>query len=113
MRSWAAKTQNPSSPWIQVDLKDTVVITAIKTQGGDYEDYTEYYSEDSIRYQENWIGTLQVQYGDMDTDLRYIMDGDQAKVGVKIIIQFARPALKETTEHWKIQNGVRGGKRYK
>ena len=79
IRSWATETQDPSSPWIQVNFNDTVVVTGIQTQGDDY--------TDQIGYHVNWIETFQVQYGYADTDLTFIMDGDQVMVSTPILVQ--------------------------
>ena len=73
-QSWTAATQDPTSPWIQVDLNDIVVVIGIQTQGG-------HFTSSGLSYY-IWVDTLQVQYGNEDTDLTYIMEGDQAMVGV-------------------------------
>ena len=74
-RSWATGTQTPSSPWIQVQFLNIVVITGIQTQGGVYWDTETYYV--------NWVETLHVEYGD-DSAWRYIMDGEKEMVCVSL-----------------------------
>ena len=65
-RSWSTKTQNPSSPWIQVLFLNIVVITGIQTQGGG-------------NMNKYWVETLYVEYED-NLVLRYIMDGRKEMV---------------------------------
>ena len=74
-RSWATKTENASSPWIQVKFLNVVVITGVQTQGGYYWNQKTYY--------ENWVETLHVQYEDYP-DWRYIMDGEKEMVCVSL-----------------------------
>ena len=76
-RSWTPATQNPTSPWIQVDLNDKVVITGIQTQGGSFISSGQTYNI--------WVKTLRVQYGDNDKDLYNIMDGDQVMVSIVML----------------------------
>ena len=91
IRSWATATQYPTSPWIQVDFIDSVAVTGIQIQGGNYTDPYGYYI--------NWIKTFQVQYGDGDTEPTFIMDGDQAMVS---ICQYHCSPFKIFTEHREI-----------
>ena len=67
---WATSIQNPSNPWIQVvlSLVEPVTITAIQVQGSAFSAYSE------------WVKTLQIQTGDSEASLAYIMDGNMAAV---------------------------------
>ncbi|XP_072023253.1 uncharacterized protein, partial [Amphiura filiformis] len=65
--NWSTKEVNPSDPWIQVDFLDTVTITGLLTQGSAYDKHDE------------WVTMLQMQYGDTDNSLEFIMEGDVPK----------------------------------
>ena len=64
---WATSGSNPTNPWIQVvvSLLEPVTITAIQIQGGT---------------KPEWVKTLQIQTGDSEANLAYIMDGNVAAV---------------------------------
>ena len=70
-RSWITETQNPSSPWIQVQLQNIVVITGIQTQGGGY-------------MNPYWVETLHVKYEDYQVWC-YIMDGEKEMVCISFL----------------------------
>ena len=67
---WATLGSNPSDPWIQVvlSLMEPVTITAIQIQGGTDPGNPE------------WVTTLQIQTGNSEASLAYIMDGNEAVV---------------------------------
>ncbi|XP_072048292.1 uncharacterized protein [Amphiura filiformis] len=63
-RYWATKNPNPSDPWIQVDFLDTITITGLHIQGGASSEL---------------VTKLQIQYGDTENSLQFIMDGSANK----------------------------------
>ncbi|XP_072043428.1 lactadherin-like [Amphiura filiformis] len=67
---WITNSTHPVDPWIQVAFdayEDTVTITGIRTQGSTLSEWGE------------WVTKLQIQYGDTEDSLAYIMDGSAAK----------------------------------
>ena len=72
-RSWATATQNPSSPWIQVEFVNITIITGIQTQG------------EGLRL--GWVETLHVAYEE-NSAWCYIMDGEKEMVCVSLSEQF-------------------------
>ena len=88
-RSWATKTQSPSSPWIQVQFMNSVVITGMQTQGGEYWNESRY---------DNWVKTLHVEYEKDHTGWSYIMDGNEKMVGVSLLLKFAGSHVKFSAE---------------
>ena len=76
IRPWGTAIQYPSSPWIQVHFKDKVFVTGIQTQGYDF-------TNSGLTYK-IWVQTLEIQYGDRETDLAYITEGAQAMVSILI-----------------------------
>ena len=70
---WAAAKGDLTDPWIQVDLMHTTIVTGIITQGS--RDYYEYFDE--------WITHLQIEYGDSEDSLVYILENGQKKVSKK------------------------------
>ena len=62
---WSAKYED-STGWIQVKFSSAVTITAIQTQG-------------SVAY---WVKELQIQTGDSEDSLSYIMDGKNETVSI-------------------------------
>ena len=70
VKYWAAATRHPSDPWIQVDLSCSTIVTGIITQGS-ADEYDE------------WITHLQIQYGDSEDSLVYILENGQEKVSKK------------------------------
>ncbi|XP_072039523.1 uncharacterized protein [Amphiura filiformis] len=71
MNNWVAAVGNPTDPWIQVDFRHEVAITGLQTQG----------SATAGHYFE-WVEMLQIQYGEINDSLTYIMDGATAKTFV-------------------------------
>ncbi|XP_072043446.1 lactadherin-like [Amphiura filiformis] len=67
---WKTEYPSPADPWIQVDLKDNVTITRIRTQGSVSGWYIEH---------DHWVSKLQIQYGNTEDSLAYIMDGSAPK----------------------------------
>ena len=66
---WATEDSDPTNPWIQVDLLRDIVVTGIITQGSAHDDYSE------------WVTWLQIQYGDSENSLKYILENGHSKVG--------------------------------
>ena len=64
---WATSVNNPPHPWIQVDLLRSTVVTGIITQGGSSLD---------------WVESLQIQFGDSEDTLMYILEDGKAKVSI-------------------------------
>ena len=69
---WAPESSYPSAPWIQVDFLSSFILTGIRVQGS------------GIRGYNYWIKSLQIQTGDSETSLSYIMDGSQRMVCIII-----------------------------
>ena len=65
-KCWGAATENPSDPWIQVDLLRWTIVHGIITQGS--------YGQDE------WVTNLQVQYGEAEDALIYILESGNTKV---------------------------------
>ena len=66
---WAAG-RNDGTPWIQVEFSSAVTITAIQTQGAASGSY--------------WVKELQIQTGDSESSLSYIMN----EVGIAVSIWY-------------------------
>ena len=66
---WATSDENPTDPWIQVDLLRDTLVTGIITQG-------------SAHSEEEWITDLQIQYGDSVETLLYILEDGKPKVSI-------------------------------
>ena len=66
---------NDLTPWIQVEFLSEVTITAIQTQGA-YDDVDG----------EVWVKTLQIQTGDSEDALTYLMD--QSETGLVSLLYF-------------------------
>ncbi|XP_072024689.1 uncharacterized protein [Amphiura filiformis] len=65
--NWATKqADHQSYHWIQVDFQDATTITGIQTQGDGFED-------------NEWVTELQIQSGDSEDSLTYIMEGNDPK----------------------------------
>lgn len=71
--NWMTAEENPSNPWIQVDMLTNRVIRGIKTQGG------------HPPHLQQWTTMLQIKYGDSEDSLVFIKDS-YGMVMVKIII---------------------------
>ncbi|XP_072039524.1 LOW QUALITY PROTEIN: uncharacterized protein [Amphiura filiformis] len=71
MNNWVSAVADPTDPWIQVDFGHDVAITGLQTQG----------SATAGHYFE-WVEMLQIQYGETNDSLAYIMDGAAAKTFV-------------------------------
>ena len=75
---WAGRLNNPNgqwsadiedwTPWIQVKFSSAVTITAIQTQGSPTSNW--------------WAKELQIQTGDSEDNLSYIMDGEKKTVSI-------------------------------
>ena len=63
---WVTATSNPTDPWIQVELLRTTVVTGIITQG-----------RPNCCH---WVTNLQIQYGDSESTLMYIIENGEPKV---------------------------------
>ena len=66
---WATAEGQPSNPWIQVAFSSPVTIAAIQTQGASGYQY--------------WVTKLQVQTGDSETTLSYILDPGNGQAFVR------------------------------
>ena len=66
---WATASGKPKDPWIQVDLLHSTVVTGVITQGSAHS------------YQE-WVTDLQIQYGDSEDSLMYVLENGQPKVSI-------------------------------
>ena len=81
---WATKAGQPTDPWIQVDLLRNMLVTGIITQG-------------STHVQQEWVTILQIQYGDSENTLMFIMENGQPKVG--FVFTFSNMFLYYTAYH--------------
>ena len=72
-RNGAWVIAHPTDSWIQVDLLRSTVVTGIITQGYGFE-YEDYEPE------EYWIRSLQIQLGNSEDTLVYILEDGQPKV---------------------------------
>ena len=73
---WATAMNDLTHPWIQVNLSRITIVTGIITQGSAYDNTYDYMS---YPYDE-WVTNLQIQYGDSDDSLMYILEDGQHKV---------------------------------
>ena len=64
---WATSAKSPSNPWIQVDLLRSTQVTGITSQGSGNQE---------------WVTAFQVQYGDSEDSLMYIMENGEPKVSL-------------------------------
>ena len=64
---WATKKSNSTNPWIQVDMLRLTIVTGIITQGRGFGP--------------QWVTSLQIQYGDSEDTLVYILENGNPKVG--------------------------------
>ena len=64
---WATSSGSPADPWIQVDLSRDIDVKGIITQG-------------SAHVYMEWVTELQIQYGDSEDSLEYILENNQPKV---------------------------------
>ena len=65
---WATEAGQPTDPWIQVDLLRDMLVTGIITQGSAYS-------------HQEWVTDLQIQYGNSEDSLMFILENGQPKVG--------------------------------
>ena len=78
---WSVSITDPSEPWIKVDLLSVETVTGMKTQGGWVPGY-----------KPEWVTQLQLQYGETENSMDYIMESGNPKVSFILQIN-ALPVL--------------------
>ncbi len=70
---WATSVSNPSDPWIKVDFRKNISVKGIAIQGSGGDNNND------------WIKTLEIQYGNSQDALVYIMEAGYPKESIKIL----------------------------
>ncbi len=91
---WAIGPQSPSDPWIMVDCLEQLTVKGIITQGFDI---GVSFGPNNIQ-QNIWVSSLQIQYGDSNQTLVYIMEGDSPKVSFTDLKTML--LLRNKPHHW-------------
>ena len=66
---WSVSLTNPPKQWIKVDLLNVKTVTGMKTQGGL-----------TPGFGPEWVTQLQLQYGETQKNMNYIMESRNPKV---------------------------------